>query len=440
MGGPFPIFLEILAILSLTAINGLLAMSELAVVSSRKSRLEQMAGQGDSGARAALRLINDPSRFLSSVQIGITLIGIVAGAFSGATIGQRMGAWLNTFAGISPHGNSVGIGITVVGITYLSLIIGELVPKRVALANPEEIASRIAKPMAVLSLAAAPAVWLLHVSTETILKLAGLGGSRETSVTEDEVKSLIAEGTLAGIFAPQEQAMIEGVLRLADRSVRVIMTPRTRIVWVDVESDPETIIRLVGSHHYSRLLVCNGSIDRPIGFVHTKHLVSLTVGNSDVRLSEITTPLLCVPDRTSALLLLNRFKKEKIHIAVVVDEYGTTEGLVTITDILEAIAGDLPERGEESSPAITRRSDGSWLVDGNVPTDEVTAVTGIDMGGKVVMLAGFLLDHMGRIPRAGDGFQHGNAWFEVVDMDGNRIDKVLIQANPEKQVLPDPPI
>ncbi|WP_286817160.1 hemolysin family protein [Desulfobacter sp. UBA2225] len=425
------LYFELLIVVFLTVTNGLLAMSELAVVSSRRSRLEHLANQGSRGARAALRLIDDPSRFLSTVQIGITLVGVIAGAFSGATLGQRLGIWLNTFPSFSSYGHSIGMGITVVGITYLSLIIGELVPKRIALTQPERVASLVAGPMRGLSLVAAPAVWVLHISTERVLRLLGLTGTRETTVTEDEVKSLIAEGTQAGIFVPQEQDMIEGVLRLADRSVRLIMTPRTRIVWVNVKSDRNMIIDMVRSHRFSRLLVCDGTVDHPVGFIHTKNLLPEALSCEEVTLSELVTPILYVPDRTTVLNLLNRFKKEKVHLAVVVNEYGTTEGLVTLTDVIEAIAGDLPERGEDDGPQIVQRDDGSWLVNGTVPTDEVETLTGIYMGEKVEMLAGFVLDHLGRIPKAGASFNHGSARFEVVDMDGNRIDKLLIAVDPK---------
>ncbi len=433
------LYVELLIVLFLTVSNGLLAMSELAVVSSRKSRLEHLANQGSRGARAALRLIDDPSRFLSTVQIGITLVGIIAGAFSGATLGQRLGAWLNTFPSISPYGYSIGVSITLVGITYLSLIIGELVPKRIALAHPERVASLVAGPMRGLSLVAAPAIWVLHVSTERVLRILGLADTRETTVTEDEVKSLIAEGTQAGIFVPQEQEMIEGVLRLADRSVRVIMTPRTRIVWVDVKSDRNTIIDMVRSHRFSRLLVCDGTVDHPVGVIHTKNLLPEALSCDEVTLSKLITPLLYVPDRTTILKLLSRFKKEKVHLAVVLNEYGTTEGLVTLTDVIEAIAGDLPERGEDDGPQVVQREDGSWLADGTVPTDEVETLTGIYMGENVEMLAGFVLHHLGQIPKTGASFLHGNARFEVVDMDGNRIDKVLIEVSLKSdKETPDP--
>lgn len=433
------LYFELLIVIFLIVTNGLLAMSELAVVSSRKSHLKHLAKQGRRGARAALRLIDDPSRFLSTVQIGITLVGIIAGAFSGATLGQRLGNWLNTFPLISPYGLSAGIGITVVGITYLSLIIGELVPKRIALTQPERVASLVAGPMRGLSLAAAPAVWVLHVSTERVLRFLGLAGGRETTVTEDEVKSLIAEGTQAGVFVPQEQEMIEGVFRLADRSVRVIMTPRNKIIWVDVKSDRNTIIDMVRSHRFSRLLVCDGTVDHPVGVIHTKNLLPEALSCEEVTLSELVTSPLYVPDRTTVLKLLNRFKKEKVHLAVVVDEYGTTQGLVTLTDVIEAIAGDLPERGEDDGPQIVQRDDGSWLADGTVPTDEVETLTGIYMGENVEMMAGFVLGNLGRIPKAGASFMHGSARFEVVDMDGIRIDKVLIEVGPKSdKEAPDP--
>lgn len=431
--------IEILAVLVLILLNGLLAMSELAVVSSRKSRLEHLAQQGRRGARAALRLIDEPSRFLSTVQIGITLVGIVAGAFSGVTLGERLGAWLDTFPWMAPYSQSVGIAITVVGITYLSLIVGELVPKRIALTQPERVASLVAGPMRGLSLVAAPAVGALHLSTEMVLGLLGLAGDRETTVTEDEVKSLIAEGTLAGVFAPQEKTMIEGVLRLADRSVRVIMTPRNRIVWVDVKSDRNTILDTVQTHRFSRLLVCDGTVDYPLGFIHAKNLLPAALGCEEITLAALATPPLYVPDRTSVLNLLNQFKKEKVHLAVVVDEDGTAEGLVTLTDVMEAIAGDFPERGEDDGPRMVQRDDGSWLADGTLPTDEIAAVTGIPMGREVMMLAGFMLQHLEQIPKPGASFTHAKARFEVVDMDGNRIDKVLIEIGPPGDQEPPAP-
>ncbi|MGD9650878.1 MAG: hemolysin family protein [Candidatus Dadabacteria bacterium] len=420
------VYVEILAVILLTLINGLLAMSELAIVSSRKSLLKQLASDGSRGAAAAVRLAEDPSRFLSTVQIGITLVGIIAGAFSGATLGQRLGSWLDTFPLFSHHGFAIGISVTVIAITYLSLVLGELVPKRIALSRPERIASLVAGPMKLLSVVAAPAVWLLHVSTESVLGVLGLSGKRESTVTEDEVKSLIAEGTQAGVFVPQVQEMIEGVLRLADRPVRVIMTPRSLVVWIEVNADEDSILNVIESNHFSRLLVCDGSVDHPLGTVHTKDLLPEAFRGSKGNLMDLMTPILFVPESTPVLRLLNMFKKEKVHIAVVVNEYGATEGLVTITDVLESIAGDFPELDEDFEPGIVQREDGSWLVDGMLPMDIIEKMTGIESEEEVNTVAGFVLQNLGRIPQPGEGFDYDNVHFEVVDMDGRRIDKVLI--------------
>ena len=423
------VYVEILAVILLTLINGLLAMSELAIVSSRKSLLKQLASDGSRGAAAAVRLAEDPSRFLSTVQIGITLVGIIAGAFSGATLGQRLGSWLDTFPVFSHHGFAIGISVTVIAITYLSLVLGELVPKRIALSRPERIASLVAGPMKLLSVIAAPAVWLLHVSTESVLGVLGLSGKRESTVTEDEVKSLIAEGTQAGVFVPQVQEMIEGVLRLADRPVRVIMTPRSLIVWIEVNADEDSILNVIESNHFSRLLVCDGSVDHPLGTVHTKDLLPEAFRGNKGNLLDLMTPILFVPESTPVLRLLNMFKKEKVHIAVVVNEYGATEGLVTITDVLESIAGDFPELDEDFEPGIVQREDGSWLVDGMLPMDIIEKMTGIESEEEVNTVAGFVLQNLGRIPQPGEGFDYDNVHFEVVDMDGRRIDKVLIRIN-----------
>jgi len=422
---------EILIVLALILANGFLAMSELAIISSRKSRLGHYVNQGRRGARTALRLLEDQGHFLPTVQVGITFVGIFSGAFSGATLGRRIGAWLDAFPAISPNGPSLGVGITVVGITYLSLILGELVPKRIALARPERIACVIAGPMWALSKAAAPAVWLLHRSTEAALRLFRVPASRETSVSEDEVKFLIAEGTRAGIFVPQEQEMIKGVLRLADRPIRVVMTPRARIAWIDVHAGREAILEQVERGRFSRLLVCDGSVDHPVVSVHCRDLLLQALRDLDLDLAALMALPRFVPEQTTVLDLLDLFRREKTHLAIVIDEYGTTDGLVTLTDIFESIAGDLPEQGESPGPRIAKRVDGSWLVDGAVPVDEVEAATGIEMGDDVSTLAGFILHHLGRLPGPGAGIEYGNARFEVVDMDGRRIDKVLITVNRE---------
>lgn len=426
------LYLELLFVVLLTFINGLLAMSELAVVSSRRSRLEDMAGRGSAGARTALRLIDDPGRFLSTVQIGITLIGILAGAFSGATLADRLGDWFDTFPVLAPHGDAVAIGLVVVAITYLALIAGELVPKRIALANPERVASIVARPMDVLSRIAAPAVWLLKASTEAVLRILKSSATREATVTEDEVKSLIAEGVRAGIFMPQEREMIDGVLRLADRPVRVIMTPRSEIAWIDAGADRDALTSAIETSRYSRLLVCDGSVDHAVGVVHTKDLLPLALKGEPLELRSLMAPAIVVPDRTPCLRLIDRFRREGVHMAVVVDEHGVTEGVVTPTDILEAIAGELPEWGEAAEPLIARRDDGSWLVDGAMPIDEFEDRLGLRSlreGGNFHTVAGLVLQRLGHLPAIGESFLYRNVRFEVVDLDGNRIDKVLVQTN-----------
>ncbi len=422
------IYLELLFVLLLTLLNGLLALSELAVVSSRRGRLEYLANLGHPGARVAQQLLDDPSRFLSSVQIGITLVGILAGAISGATIAARLGAWLNSFPMLAPYGASLGIGLVVVGITYLSLVLGELVPKRIALTNPERVAAAVARPMRMVSRIGAPAVWLLGISTEAILKLMGLSGVRDSTVTEEEVKSLIDEGTTAGVFVPAERDMIEGVLRMADRAVKAIMTPRSEIIWIDVNADRAALLKIFEDGRCSRLLVCDGSIDHAIGVVHTKDLLPVALRGETPSLKSLMAPPLIVPERTSTLKLLDQFQRQKVHMAVLIDEYGTTRGLVTPTDILEAIAGDLPEHGEEEEELVVRREDGSWLIDGMLRIDEfeqLTGLRGLNEARDFNTMAGFVLDRIGHLPKAGERFSYGQAQFEVIDMDRRRIDKIL---------------
>lgn len=426
--------LEIVFVVLLIVLNGLLAMSELALVSARRARLEHLAGQGHRGARTALRLIDDPSGFLSTVQIGITLVGILAGAFGGATLADRLGDWLNGFPALAPHGDRIAIGLVVVAITYLSLIVGELVPKRIALTDPERTAAMVARPMRRLAAVAAPGVWILRASTEAVLALLGLSGTRSETVTEDEVKSLIAEGTRAGVFVPQERRMIEGVLRLADRPVRVVMTPRAEIAWIDAGADREALREAVESSPFSRLLVCDGTVDNALGILNTKHVLPPALRGEPISVRALTAPVLMVPDRTSVLQLLDRFRREGIHMAVVVDEYGTTEGVATLTDVLEAIAGDLPERGEVTEPPIVQRADGSWLVDASLPFDEFADRFSLrkPAEGGFHTVAGFVLQQLGHLPDAGESFRYGDLSIEVIDMDGRRVDRVLVQRLPEE--------
>jgi putative hemolysin len=450
------VVLEILVVLVLISINGVLAMSEFAVISSRTSRLRQMARSGVHGARMALRLIRDPGRFLSTVQIGITLVGIFAGAFSGATIGVKLGAWLNSYALIAPRGEVFGIGIMVVLVTYLSLVVGELVPKRIALVNPERIASLLARPMFTMSRVAAPIVWTLKISTDSVLKLLGISGGHEKEMTEEEVRALLTEAMQAGIFVAQERAMIEGVLRMAHRSVRAIMTRREKVLWLDQNADAAALLDASSSNPSARLLVCDGTIDRPLGVIHTKDLVPVVLRGEEIELEDLLTPVLQVASTTPILQVLERFRRQSIHVAVVTaaadgdgasrdrprdldtHQVGYTQGLVTLTDILESIAGEFPEGDEGSETFIVRRRDGSWLIDGRMSIEEFRRLIRLDdfqPAPGIETVAGLVLDRLQRIPREGESFVINDARVEIVDMDGKRIDKVIVSAEPGKPEL-----
>jgi putative hemolysin len=327
------------------------------------------------------------------------------------------------------HGETVAMIVVVSGITYVTLVLGELVPKRIAMSQPERIAVIAARPMEILARVAAPAVWLLKGSTDTLLRLLGHSQVRQAAITEDEVKTLIAEGTREGIFVPREKEMIEGVLRLADRSVMAILTPRVDVAWIDVNAGVDGILRAIESHPHSRLLVCDGMVDKPVGFLHTKDLLPTVLRGQPVVLSELMTPPLVVPERTPVLQLLERFQREGIHMGVVIDEYSSLEGVVTVTDVLEAIAGDLPERGQDSAPMLMEREDGSWLVDGAMPIDEFENKMGIRKlrgTGDFHTVAGFAINELGHLPSAGEHFTFGRYRFEIVDMDGLRIDTLLV--------------
>jgi len=422
-------YVAIAIILILMVINGIFALSEMAVVSSRKVRLEQLARRSNAGARAALDLIGDPGRFLSTVQIGITLVGIVAGAYGGATLADPLGTRLDRLPWIAPHGSQVAIVAIVVVITYLSLVIGELVPKRIALANPERAAAAIARPMILLSVVAAPAVWLLRASSDALLRLVGLSSASRASITEDEIKALIAEGTRAGTFVPEERAMIEGVLRLADRTVRVIMTQRSDIAWLDKSASREALADLVDNSPHTEFLVCDGSIDKAVGLVGARDLLRAALSGETLDVGRLVRRTLFVAERTPALTLIDLFRRQGVRIAVVVDEYGGTEGLVTATDVLEGIAGTLPDRDESEGPSSVQRPDGSWLVDGLLPIDEfedTCGVSGLREAGDFATVAGFVIHELGRLPSVGARVERGDMVIEVVDMDGLRIDKLLV--------------
>ena len=369
---------EVLIIFVLLIANGIFAMSEIAIVSARKTRLQQLAEEGNASAQTALDLATNSSQFLSTVQIGITLIGILAGAFGGATLAEGIASGLATIPLLMPYSEAIGVGIVVVVITYLSLIIGELVPKRVALNNPERIAASVAGPMNALSRVASPLVRLLSGSTDVIIRLLGIKPSDEPAVTEEEVKVLIEQGTQVGVFHPVEQDMIEGVLRLGERSVAAVMTPRTQIVWIDLNDPAEEIYRKVVGSHHSRFPVARESLDNFLGIILAKDLLAQHWQGQPLDLKSLLREPLFVPETMPALRLLELFKKKGTHVAMVLDEYGGVQGMITHNDILEDIAGNVSVPGEPAEPQAVRREDGSWLVDGLLHIDRLKEIFDLD--------------------------------------------------------------
>lgn len=424
---------EILFIVLLLIANGIFAMSELAVVASRKTRLQRMAASGNTRASAALALAQQPERFLSTIQIGITLVGILAGAFGGATIAEQLGAKISTVPTLAPYGEAIGLIIVVLSITYLSLVIGELVPKRLALNNPERVAILIAGPMRGLARLASPVVSLLGVSTSAVLTFLRMRAPTEPPVTEDEIKVLLQQGTQAGVFEEAEQEMIKSVFRLTDRSVEALMTPRMNIVWLDVNDPPEKVHRKVAESTYSRFPVCRGNLDNLLGIVKAKDMLSRCVSGASLDLQASLKQPVFVPESTPAIRALEMFKAARTHLALVIDEYGAVEGLVTTNDILEAIVGDIAPVQSDAGNDAVQREDGSWLLDGALPVDEFREIFSVERlpgeeRGAYHTLAGFILFHLGRIPSEADHFEWHGLRFEIVDMDGNRIDKVLVMA------------
>jgi putative hemolysin len=426
---------EIGIVFVLLLLNGFFAMSEMAIVLSRRARLRQLAEEGDEGAQLVLEIGESPSSFLSTVQVGLTLNSIFVGAYSGATFSKPLGEWLDTLSWVSGRGEAIALAVTVVTITYLSLVIGELVPKRIAIAYAEPIAVRVARFMKVLAKIVAPIVWVLSYSTDIMLWLLRLHNPPEKLVTEDEVRDVIAEGMISGALKPAEKDMLEGVMRLADRTVRTIMTPRVDMVWLDIDDTVKEQSSIIRSSGYSRFPVARGYMEEILGIVHAKDLLVSCFDGLPLSLGAVMRAPLIVPDTTPVLRLLDQLKRERQHLAIVVDEYGSVEGLVSIADIIESVTGGLPGRGQEAIAKPVRRRDGSWALDGMMPIDEVEALTGLRNmrgEGEFETIAGFMLDRLGRVPSEGDTFVWEGARFEVVDMDGRRVDKVIV-ALPEEQ-------
>ena len=421
------VFLELATLFGLFLLNGFFAMAEMAVVSSRRIRLQQMAEEGRRGAAQALALADNPGQFLSAVQVGITLIGILSGAFGGATLGVRLGPVLDQVPGIAPYGPEIAVVLVVIGITAASVVIGELVPKRIALATPEIIAVRMARWLHVIARVFRPFIWLLERSSAGLLVLLRIPERTDHSVTEEEVRFAIAEGTEAGVIDAVEQEMIHGVLALADRPVASIMAPRPDVYWIDLEDDAPQIAREIADCPYSRLVVARGGdLGHPLGVVQKKDLTDDLIAGRGLHIERKVLEPIYVPENVHVLRLLEMFRKVPLHVAFVVDEYGDFLGLVTLTDVLSAIAGELPEEHEQTAEDITRRADGSWLVDGRVPILDLADKLGLaETDGEFHTAAGLALERLARIPVEGDTFEVDGWKVEVIDMDGKRIDKLL---------------
>lgn len=422
---------EVVIILSLVLLNGLFSMSEMAIVSARKNRLEKKAEYGNSGAARALELANNPNRFLSTVQVGITLIGILSGAFGGATIAEKIGIELARIPALKPYSEGIGVGIVVLVITYLSLVFGELVPKRLAMSNAEKIASRTSGFMQFLSSITKPIVSLLSGSTNLILRLLAVKPSTEPEVTEDDLKDILDQGTESGIFEESEQDMVERIFRLNDRNVSAFMTPRTETVFLDIDATHEEIQHIINKFPFSRFPVIKDSIDNLIGIVQSRDLLLQRLENNQYDIQAVLQEPLFIPESTPALDVIQTFKNTGAELAVIIDEYGGVLGLVSLNDILEAIVGEVITPYGEDEPEAIRREDGSWLFDGMIHIDELKDYLDIDElpdedEGDYETLSGLVMSELGRIPVSGDYFEWKNMRFEVMDMDGRRVDKVLV--------------
>jgi len=424
---PFP-WVDLAIILALIALNGVFAMSELAIVSSRKPRLEAMARNGRRGARAALDLATDPGKFLSTVQIGITLIGILAGAYSGASLGAPVGERLALLGVPERTADEIGFAVVIVLTTYASLIIGELVPKQFALRKPEPIAAIVAVPMIWLSRITAPVVWLLDRTSALIFRLLGMNRESQHHVTAEELHLIVAEASSAGVIEESERAIISGVVRLADRPVREVMTPRTKVDWIDADADPATLANHLRDLPHSRMPVAEGSVDEIVGVVQARDIVAALIEGCPLDLRALMRPAPVVPDQMDAMDALGTLREADVPMAFVHDEYGHFEGIVTPADLLAAIAGDfVSDHHGVTDPPIVEREDGSWLLSGSLSADVLADRLCLTLPDDrdYATTAGFALSVLKHLPKVGETFPYGEWLFEIVDMDGRKIDKLL---------------
>jgi putative hemolysin len=421
------LYIELAIIVALILMNGLLALAELAIVSSRRARLQALVDRGVIGSRRALALATDPGRFLSTVQIGITLVGVLSGAFSGATLGLRLAEWFVALGLRASVAEALGVGLVVAVITYFSLVIGELVPKQIALRDPEKIAVRVAPAMTAMATIASPVVSFLDISGRAVLRALGYETQPMHRVTDEEIRSLMAEAETAGIIEPGERALIAGVMRLGDRPVRAIMTPRRDVDMIDLAADPEDIGRTIVQSVHSRLPAHAGTPEEMLGVIQAKDLLDAYLRGERPDIRAQVRPAPTVPDTADALDVLDVIKASPVHMALVHDEYGQFEGVVTNADILEAIAGAFRTEQGSVEPDAVQREDGSWLISGSMPADEMADRLSIALPAdrSYHTAAGFVLSQLGHLPEVGESFNSQGWRFEVVDLDSRRIDKIL---------------
>ena len=421
--------MEFLIILFLVILNGIFAMAEIALVSSKKVRLEERANNGSKGAKIALQLLHKPEEFLSTVQIGITLIGVIAGAYGGANWTNDVSAFIAQFGLFQKYAVEISYVIVVGIITYLSIIVGELVPKSIAFNNPEGVAIALAPVMSVLSLITTPLVKFLSFSTKTVVSIFRIKVKNEPPVTEEELKILLDQGSQLGTFEKNESEMIKSIFRFGDRKAKSVMINRQEIVWIDVNDSRENIEKIMNSSTFSRLPLGDGSLDRVIGIIKVKDYFRQSDVGKEVDLRDIVTQPLFVQKNMPGIKILDRFRETKIHLAIIIDEYGSTQGMITLHDLVENILGELPERYENYEKPVFEREDGSFLIDGSILIDELEEILKVrfERHQEYSTLGGYVMSKLNRIPKTGDKFSSENYKFEVVDMDGKRVDKVLVQ-------------
>lgn len=437
--------IELLILLLLVIGNGIFALSEIAIISSRKARLQQWANEGRLRAAKALELAQHPSRFLATVQVGITTVGTLAGAYGGVALTNRLADALVDWPYIGAYSRGISLGIVVVGVTYFQVVVGELVPKALALRHADALSLFVAGPMRRLSIIATPIVWLLGASTDLLLRLFGNKAHKAESVTSEEVALLIAQGAQDGVFDDSQKNMVESVIELGERRVNSIMVPRPEIEFLEVDASPKSVREKILETHRSRFPVCKGGLDHVLGVAHTKDMLAEVLAGKEIDLATLSRKVPTIPETIPVLKALEAFKESGMPMALIIDEYGSLQGLVTLNDILEEIVGDLPSQdGQVEEPEAVQREDGSWLVDGMQSIDDTREMIGIkalpgEDENSYQTLGGFVMNQLGRIPKPGDTFVVAGFQFEVLDMDGHRVDKVLLKAEaPASDPVPVP--